>query len=308
MEWDPTLWYTYGLPASGKSTWAHSFAKTSGALVLNKDTIRTMWPKKEWNRDQEAVVLRGRNAMIEASLEGGQDVIVDDTNLNPRHPQLFQDFAKKWQTACKRVSFLHVPVDTCIARDKARTDKAPVGKAVIQEMADRWLKGKLPIVVGDERPNPKPDDTKHKKAIIVDIDGTLAINRSGRDPYQPTYQELMADEVNHSVLGVVKDFLAKTPGNCVYFLTGRSADQWGTTNTWLRERAGLRHPYSNWVLYCRKASDSRKDAIVKREIYKKFIEPWNRDILFVLDDRQQVVDMWRNELGLPCFQVWYGDF
>ena len=29
---------------------------------------------------------------------------------------------------------------------------------------------------------------------------------------------------------------------------------------------------------------------------------------FVLDDRNQVVDMWRLDLGLACLQVYYGDF
>jgi hypothetical protein len=29
---------------------------------------------------------------------------------------------------------------------------------------------------------------------------------------------------------------------------------------------------------------------------------------FVLDDRNQVVDMWRNDLGLMCLQVDWGDF
>jgi hypothetical protein len=28
----------------------------------------------------------------------------------------------------------------------------------------------------------------------------------------------------------------------------------------------------------------------------------------VLDDRNQVVDMWRNDLGLTCLQVDWGDF
>jgi hypothetical protein len=28
----------------------------------------------------------------------------------------------------------------------------------------------------------------------------------------------------------------------------------------------------------------------------------------VIDDRNQVVDMWRMELGLVCLQVDYGDF
>jgi len=46
---------------------------------------------------------------------------------------------------------------------------------------------------------------------------------------------------------------------------------------------------------------------VDKEIYKAKIEP-NYDVYLVLDDRNQVVDMWRKELQLPCFQVWYGDF
>ncbi len=31
-------------------------------------------------------------------------------------------------------------------------------------------------------------------------------------------------------------------------------------------------------------------------------------VRFVLDDRNQVVDMWRNEIGYACLQVYYGDF
>lgn len=34
---------------------------------------------------------------------------------------------------------------------------------------------------------------------------------------------------------------------------------------------------------------------------------WDR-VKFVLDDRNQVVDMWRKDLGLTCLQVDYGDF
>jgi len=57
----------------------------------------------------------------------------------------------------------------------------------------------------------------------------------------------------------------------------------------------------------RKANDFRKEAIIRRELFdaeiagKYFIE-------FVLDCLNQVVDMWRKELHLPCFQVNYGNF
>ena len=57
----------------------------------------------------------------------------------------------------------------------------------------------------------------------------------------------------------------------------------------------------------RDGADLRKDSIVKREFYDNEI----RDqyfVEFVLDDRNQVVDMWRKDLGLTCLQVNYGDF
>ena len=56
----------------------------------------------------------------------------------------------------------------------------------------------------------------------------------------------------------------------------------------------------------RAAGDNRKDAIVKRELYQRAVAGVY-SIAFVLDDRNQVVDMWRKDLGLPCFQVNYGN-
>ncbi len=56
----------------------------------------------------------------------------------------------------------------------------------------------------------------------------------------------------------------------------------------------------------RAAHDDRADAVIKREIYDKEIGP-RFDVLCVLDDRDQVVRMWRG-LGLVCLQVAPGDF
>lgn len=58
---------------------------------------------------------------------------------------------------------------------------------------------------------------------------------------------------------------------------------------------------------CMRASlDYRKDFEVKKEIFENKIRDFFQ-VLFVVDDRQQVVDMWRN-LGLVCLQCDYGDF
>ena len=51
----------------------------------------------------------------------------------------------------------------------------------------------------------------------------------------------------------------------------------------------------------------KKILEVKIDMYNQFVKD-KFDVEFVLDDRNQVVDMWRKELNLKCFQVNYGDF
>jgi hypothetical protein len=62
----------------------------------------------------------------------------------------------------------------------------------------------------------------------------------------------------------------------------------------------------NPPLFMRKQHDNRADWIVKKELFVDEISNIY-DVKFVLDDRQQVVDMWRS-LGLTCFQVAEGNF
>jgi hypothetical protein len=57
----------------------------------------------------------------------------------------------------------------------------------------------------------------------------------------------------------------------------------------------------------RKTGDMRKDSLVKEEIYNSNIAP-NYNVFLILDDRDQVIDLWRNKLGLTAFQVAYGNF
>jgi hypothetical protein len=56
----------------------------------------------------------------------------------------------------------------------------------------------------------------------------------------------------------------------------------------------------------RVTGDKKKDSALKEEIYNKYIKG-KYNVLFVLDDRQKVVDKWR-ELGLTCLQVNSGNF
>jgi len=88
----------------------------------------------------------------------------------------------------------------------------------------------------------------------------------------------------------------------IILLSGRSELYAPQTVEWLEK-----HDIPFSYLYMRKVGDNRKDSIIKRELFEEFVE--NKFYVeFVLDDRDQVVDLWRKDLNLPCFQVYYGDF
>ena len=56
----------------------------------------------------------------------------------------------------------------------------------------------------------------------------------------------------------------------------------------------------------RTPKDNRKDCIIKRELFDAHIKG-KYYIDFVLDDRNQMVDLWRS-MGLTCLQVADGNF
>jgi hypothetical protein len=61
------------------------------------------------------------------------------------------------------------------------------------------------------------------------------------------------------------------------------------------------------ALFMRITGDIRKDSVVKKELFDANVKG-KYHINFVLDDHDQVIDLWCLELSLPCLQVNYGDF
>jgi hypothetical protein len=62
----------------------------------------------------------------------------------------------------------------------------------------------------------------------------------------------------------------------------------------------------DYQLIMRPTGDQRKDCIVKRELFDANIRD-KYNVVFALDDRNQVVDNWR-EMGIATFQVAPGAF
>lgn len=135
-----------------------------------------------------------------------------------------------------------------------------------------------------------------RSAVIVDIDGTVS-HRSNREIFD--YSKVSTDVPDANIIEVVNSLWRA--GHKIIFVSGRDDSCFDETYRWLILNCP---PFIK--LYMRKYGDFREDNVVKREIFKRYIAP-EYDILCVLDDRQQVVDMWR-ELGLTCLQVAPGDF
>jgi hypothetical protein len=91
----------------------------------------------------------------------------------------------------------------------------------------------------------------------------------------------------------------------IVFVTGRADrdNNRKVTEKWLRYYTGITSP----DILMRPKGDVRSDHIVKAELWRN--GPWrNSKVLFVLEDRQCVVDMWREEFGFRVLQTDKGDF
>jgi hypothetical protein len=147
------------------------------------------------------------------------------------------------------------------------------------------------------------------RAVIFDVDGTLAL-RDETDPNVRAWYDwarVGEDLPNPAVVElahmVVNQYHSPAGGPALLVVSGRDAICRDDTDYWLCDEYEIFHQ----GLFMRAHKDNRKDSIVKREIYERDIAPrW--DVAWVVDDRQQVVDMWRDELGLTCFQVAPGKF
>lgn len=128
-----------------------------------------------------------------------------------------------------------------------------------------------------------------KSAIIVDLDGTLALH-NGRRPYE--YDKCLEDLPNAPVVALVRAMDCRV--DQIIFVSGREDSCRDLTRQWILKHVSPLHQDS--PLLMRLTGDYRKDAVVKREIYERLIEP-EYDVLFVLDDRPSVIRMW-TDIGL----------
>lgn len=331
-----TLMIFKGLPGSGKSTLAAELVKKEPGrwIRINRDDLRGMVvgpgnnPHAR-NSDREDLVRLFKDELIRHAFSQGFDVIVDDTHLVPMTVKKLHQLAASVGDVQVIEKGVNIDVKTCIERDSKRTGFAHVGEKVINDMArgaglDKARK------LGDKVSyyEPRPDsfevvvqDESLPKAIMCDLDGTLAL-MGDRSPYDATDCDLK-DKPNWGVIACVLAMHAQ--GVKIMFMSGRDVKYRPETVRFIEKycRVEANYVFSKenddrpkdlpipYELHMRgeltpEATDQRKDSIIKKELFDAFVAK-KYNILFVLDDRNQVVDFWRS-IGLGCFQVAPGNF
>lgn len=282
-----------GLPGSGKSTLAKKIISENPESYkrINRDDLRAMFDNGTTSQSNEKFVKKVRDLLIVKCLEEGKSIVVDDTNLSEtnlrRVTQLVREYNIKFnEKVTVEVIEVNTDVTVCIERDALR--EKPVGEKVIRKMHEQFFK---------DSPEYAIQNPELPKAIICDLDGTLAL-MNGRNPFDASKCD--QDELNEPVANVLRNY--KKLGYEILLVSGREDRYKEPTLRFLEK-----HTIEFDDLIMRKSQDNRKDSIIKTEIYNESIKD-KYFVEFVLDDRNQVVDTWRKDLKLPCFQVYYGDF
>ena len=166
-----------------------------------------------------------------------------------------------------------------------------------------------------------------KNTVIFDLDGTLAdievrrkkaIKPNGKMDWDEFFNpdNIKLDKPIPAIVDLIRTYDNK--GYNVFIFSGRNDRSWDETVSWLWDN---KIPYDLLVMRPDKfknksfpisknnpaTPDMRfmPDAILKKKMLDEFANI--DDVLFVVDDRQKVVDMWR-DLGLVVLQPAPGNF
>ncbi|MEV1052961.1 AAA family ATPase [Streptomyces sp. NPDC049887] len=303
----PVVHVMTGLPASGKTTAARELqAGAEGRMRrVNLDDLRRMLdvpaPERGRSHAHEQTVLAIQDAAVRAAVEGGFDVVVDNTHLTPHIPKRLKA-AVAGQATFVVHDFTGVPVEECVRRDAGR--ERAVGEEIIRILAEKHIKAtrggwRLTAEWLNDEPAVRPyaADPALPTAVMCDIDGTLAL-RGDRGPYD--FTRCGEDLLNAPVRDALGSF-RRADGDVIVLLSGRGEEHRERTEAWL-ERYDV--PYDE--LWMRAAGDHRRDDVVKAELFDRHVRS-RFAVRVSLDDRDRVVAVWRR-MGLPTWQVNYGSF
>lgn len=306
---DNKIYVMIGVSASGKSTTSQRLVDEINGVIVSRDAIRRMiygyndstiheYYMRPDVPDCEKRVTAFHDIMVREALLEGFDVIADNTHLKIEYIRKYFNYGAEIVPI-----YVHVELEEAIERDSKR--EASVGASLITahyEMYKRMLNKKSELMAELKGHNEslhmkKPDAKPVKKAVIFDIDGTLAHSGS-RSPYD--YSKVNEDSLDPMV-GKVYELMSRSEEYTMFICSGRDESCMKETYDWLISK-GINFSQ----LMMRSNNDNRKDLVVKKEMWER-IESLGYSIECMFDDRKQVVDFARSK-GYKVFQVERGNF
>lgn len=275
-----------GPPGSGKSTLAKKYKSFQ---YINQDS--------QGKEDHYK--------LFTIDLDCGHDIIVDRMNFNKQQRNRYIEPARALGYEIE-IIVIHESYETCIKRCNERQGHETITNSKDAEKAISFFFKNYERVEDNEanvvtRLYPEGDKPK---AVICDLDGTMCDIEHRRHWLDKNNWPMFSAGIKNDKLNKWCRHITNHmyhAGTRVVLCSGRGNESRTPTVEWLCDNKVI---YDN--LFMRQAGDYRKDSIIKEiildfEILTRF-EPY-----FIIDDRKQVVDMWRKR-GLVCLQCDEGNF
>jgi len=299
---------TRGLPGSGKSTWAQSYASIAkNTAIVERDELRLQLFGVYWTgvQEDEERVTRLQDKLVRSYLAEGTSVVISDTHLPDRSVKKWLKLGVELGVPVEVQDFRHVPLAQVLKQNACRPirDGKTVEASVITDKYERFIKGRNLDKVVEYTPSTKNKiepyvqphvSGPHKEVVLFDIDGTLAV-MGDRSPYDG--EKVWMDTPNYDVQVALSLYWEANVD--VIIVSGRDESYRDVTEKWLADN-GI--PFHHLYMRPTEEGQKREDSIIKYELFNKHIRPQGHRILGVFDDRHRVLRMWR-ELGLTTFHV-----
>ena len=130
---------TRGIPGSGKSTWAKSWAKEDSEyrIRISWDDMRRMFGSY-WVPSREEFIKESTRMILMKAASLKYDIVVDNMNLSESSKSLFVEFANIYGYEIEYKDF-KTPLEECLLRNSWRKGDECIDEKVITEIYNKNL-------------------------------------------------------------------------------------------------------------------------------------------------------------------------